>query len=204
MNTAYKSSLLMGFALLLKLLGSGLAAVCAPLLGFFAKPQTTLTFFGLRTALALITGHFSCYIPTLAGSLVLSTQSRVVSVLIPLTCMGLFILHPIGSASWLYTLYWLIPIGLSTSSQPSIFTRALISTYTTHAVGSVIWLYTHVTTPVYWHTLIAQVWFERLAYAGLLTGSYYVILYSINYLRKVNHVKTSYPLFSTAVHTSHP
>lgn len=206
MKTAHQNSLLFGFAFLLKLLSMlsfVLTACLAPLVGFFTTSRNSLTFFGLRTALALITGSFSCYVPTLAGSFVLSSQSRLLSALIPLSCIGLFILHPTGAASWLYTLYWLIPIGLSILTQPSLFTRALISTYTTHAVGSVIWLYTHNTTPLYWHALIAHVWLERFAYAAILTGSYYVISYCITLLRKVDYVKTSYPLSSPTLHTCH-
>ncbi len=206
METARKNSLLFGFACMLKLLSIlsfSLTAIFAPIIGFFTNSRNCITLFGLRTTLALISGSFSWYIPTLAGSLVLSSQSRILSTLIPLTCIGLFMLHPVGSASWLYCLYWLIPIGLSLTTQPSIFTRALISTYTTHAVGSVIWLYTHITTPLYWHTLIAQVWLERFACAAILTGSYYVITYCIKHLRKVDYDKTSYPLYSPALRTSH-
>ncbi len=205
METTRKISLF-GLSLLLKLLSFvsySLTACFTPIVGFFVKPHTCLTLFGLRTVLSLITGSFSWYLPTLAGSLVLSSQSRVLSTMIPLLCIGLFLLHPVGSLSWQYTLYWLIPMGLSLSSQPSIFTRALISTYTTHAVGSVLWLYTHVTTPVYWHTLIAQVWFERLAYALILTGSYYVITYCIKHLRKASYDKTYYPLYSPTLCTGH-
>ncbi len=203
MNTTRKNSLLLSFALVLRFIGTGVASACAPVVGFFVRPTAAVTFFGIRTIIAFALGNLSCYLPTLAGSLVVSTNSRLASIGIPLLCMGLFLVHPVGATSWVYSLYWLVPIGLSFISSPSIFVRALMSTYTTHAVGSVIWLYTHVTTAVYWHMLISQVWLERLAYAGLLVGSYYVIIYSSTFIRKVAHVKTSYPLFGSALRTSH-
>ncbi len=203
MNTLRNQSIILSITIglrLLKNLSVGITSALAPALGFFVRPQTCVAAWVCRIALSAVTGLSSWYIPTFVGSLILSTRSRILSIAIPLVCMGLFLMHPIGGASWLYTLYWLIPIGLS-FIKPSILSRALISTYTTHAVGSVMWLYTHVTTPAYWHLLIAQVWYERLIYAAVLTGSYYVILYGSKTIRKVSYVSSCNTFFGTSVPT---
>ncbi len=163
-----------------------LSAAFAPAIGFFSSGITCCMLYFLRTSLSLIShAHVAgcfLYLPTLAGSLVLSTNSKLFKILIPLSCMGLFLVHPTGAHSWLYTLYWLIPIGISCLSSRSIVLKSLASTFTTHAVGSTIYLYTHPTTSLYWHALIGQVWIERLSYALILTLSYYVIYYCRYYI----------------------
>ncbi len=195
-----RNSTLIAYAFLLKLMGKqvlfrlagtassfGLATCFAPIIGFFANASGCIGFFAIRTALSfVITGALSCtlYIPTLAGSLVLSSRSKFISIGIPLLCIGTFLMHPIGYYSWPYTLYWLIPIGLSFISHRSIFFQSLASTFTTHAVGSTIFIYTHPTTAVFWYSLMPQVWLERLVYAMILTTSYYVVIKSIQYINQ--------------------
>ena len=79
-------------------------------------------------------------------------------ILVPVLCMALFGLHPVGSQAFAYTLYWLIPVTLYIMSSlvnvlprfqqfTPIFLQALSSTFIAHAVGSVIWLYTVGMTP---------------------------------------------------------
>lgn len=191
MFTVKKTSHLISCAVLLRLLGKlslfrfassfGLSAALAPLIGFFSSASLCFGFYALRTGMYLATSwhlaSITYYLPTLAGSLVLSARSRLIESLIPGLCIGTFIIHPIGGSSWLYSLYWLIPIGISILPQRSTFLRSLSSTFTTHAVGSVLYLYTHPTTSLFWYALIPQVWLERLAYALILTSCYYVILF---------------------------
>ncbi len=190
MLTVKKTTYLISYAVLLRLLGKvslfrfagsfGLSAALAPVIGFFSSATSCLSFYALRTGISLATSShcvsFTYYLPTLAGSLALSSQSRLIEALIPALCIATFILHPIGASSWLYSLYWLIPIGISILPKKSIFLRSLSSTFITHAVGSVLYLYTHPTTSLYWHILLPQVWLERLAYALILTTCYYGIL----------------------------
>ncbi len=194
MLTVKKTTHLIGYGLLLRLLSRaslwifassslsfGLSAALAPLIGFFSSASRCFGFYALRTCIYLATSWhlpgFTYYLPTLAGSLALSSQSRLVEALIPALCMATFILHPIGASSWLYSLYWLIPIGISIVPKRSIFLRSLSSTFITHAVGSVLYIYTHPTTTLFWHALAPQVWLERLAYALILTSCYYGILF---------------------------
>jgi hypothetical protein len=100
--------------------------------------------------------------------------------------MVTFLAHPIGKECLLYSCYWLIPVGLSYLSEPSIFLRSLMSTFTTHAVGSTLYLYTHDTTSLFWHTLIPQVWLERLTSALVLTACYYACISIIRLIHKLH------------------
>ena len=164
-------------------------ALIAPTIGFFAGPSACLGVWLIRTAALLCEkaslGAFFVYIPTLCGALVLSSPSRALKVLIPLLCMILFIAHPVGRSSWIYTLYWLIPLGIGCISSPSVIARSIASTYTTHAVGSTLFLYSRTTSPDFWLMLVNQVWYERLCYALLLTACYYTLTFVQNFLSAV-------------------
>ncbi len=83
---------------------------------------------------------------------------------IPLIAMFLFVIHPVGSQAWYYSLYWLIPL-LATLFTKRLFFRSLGATFTAHAVGSIAFLYTIPTTPELWILLIPVVAVERLAFA---------------------------------------
>ncbi len=202
MTTFIRHSCILGYSVLLKLISRiglwrvlgtkvsiGLAAAVAPAMGFFGSSSACLGVYLIRTGLALATSLTplagTLYVPTLAGSLVLSSQSRLLQIALPLICIATFALHPVGSQSMAYTLYWLIPIVVSFLPS-SIFLRSLSSTFVTHAVGSTIFLYTHPTTSTYWHALLPQVWLERLIYTLILSATYYILRYSshvINHLR---------------------
>lgn len=172
----------MSISSLIGLKGSSLvlASCVAPLIGFFSGVNSALLVYVLRTASIFIAtpqvGSCTLYLPTLCGTFYLSTQSRLLKALIPLTCILLFLNHPIGLISWKYTLYWIPPLLLSFFTVQSIFLRALASTLATHAVGSVLWLYMHQTHQIYWHTLMNIVWFERLVCALILTAGYYAVI----------------------------
>lgn len=156
-----------------------LSAGLTPLIGFFSDVNSALLVYLVRTASILSVapsmGACSLYLPTLCGTLYLSTQSRLLKVGIPLVSILLFLNHPVGFISWTYTLYWIPPLLLGFLTIKSIFLRAVASTLTTHAVGSVLWIYMHQTSPMYWQTLINIVWLERLIYALILTAGYYVV-----------------------------
>lgn len=183
-----------------KIMGShlgifGLDAAVAPLAGLYGGVQTSCIVYAIRTALSSLVIHpFSAvmlHIPTAAASLYLASESKLVRILIPLSCIIAFIKHPIGGSSALYTLYWIVPIIIASFTPQSLFMRALGATLTGHAVGSTLWLYTHTTTPFFWHALIGIVWIERLMFALCMTAAYYGILYLRN-LRA--HIGSTQPL----------
>lgn len=153
-------------------------------------PVGTSLFTGLHGLLALtgiMVAHYAFPIiplkiglPTLAATLawslainqrssVLYACARVVcTVALPLTCMALFIAHPTGNAAWAYSLYWLIPVGISVIASKHTLLLALQSTFIAHAVGSIIWLYTTDMTATMWLSLIPLVAIERFTIAGLM------------------------------------
>jgi len=90
---------------------------------------------------------------------------------VPLVCMALFMLHPVGQQAWYYSLYWLIPVAAHLFGK-RLFFRSLGATFTAHAIGSVIFLYTIPSTPMLWITLIPIVAFERTMFALGITVSY--------------------------------
>ncbi|HBG07489.1 MAG TPA: hypothetical protein DDY22_18520 [Geobacter sp.] len=90
---------------------------------------------------------------------------------VPLACMALFMLHPVGSQAWFYSLYWLIP-AIVLLLPENLFLRSLGSTFAAHSIGGIIWLYFIPTTPEFWAALIPIVAFERLLFALGISGSY--------------------------------
>lgn len=155
----------------------------SPVIGFFTGTVSSGMIFGIRTLLTLCLHNFGLFtsllyhIPTFCGTFYISSQSKISKIAIPLLCMFLFIIHPVGNQAYLYTAYWLIPIAIALLNGRSIFIQALGSTFTTHAVGSVIWLYTYTLNATTWNALISIVWAERLLFAAAMTLCYYAILY---------------------------
>ncbi len=160
-----------------------------PVMGFFAGTKENILIFGVRTALAFFwTGMgvaaFTYHLPTLSGTLYLTTTSKILRSTVPLLCILLFIAHPVGAASIWYTLYWFPPLLMSLKLPRSIFLRSLASTLTTHAVGSTMWLYSHQTDPLFWHSLVSTVWIERLLFASCMTAAYYGVTYAATRLNQ--------------------
>ncbi len=90
-------------------------------------------------------------------------------VVFPLLAMALFVLSPNGQGAWSYSLYWLIPVGVA-FMRPSLFGRALQSTFVAHAAGSVMWAYLTPLTSTMWLALIPVVAVERLLGSLLAVG----------------------------------
>ena len=107
---------------------------------------------------------FAYYIPGLFGAYYFATQSSSVRLLVPLFCMAFFVLHPVGLVSWVYAMYWWIPVALYAINKKSLWLEALGSTFVVHAVGSVIWIYTVETTATMWFSLLPIVAIERLLF----------------------------------------
>ena len=104
-------------------------------------------------------------IPGFCASLYWSTNHYLIRVGLPLVCMGLFVIHPVGVQAFVYSLYWLIPVALYCVTARSLFLEALGSTFVAHAVGSVIWLYTVPMTAGMWVGLMPFVLVERILFA---------------------------------------
>jgi hypothetical protein len=112
-------------------------------------------------------------IPGLFASLYWATNHFTIRLLLPLACIGLFVMHPVGSQAFIYSLYWLIPVILYFIPQRFLFLQALGSTFIAHAVGSVIWLYTVPMTASMWMGLMPVVLFERILFAlGMIIAHY--------------------------------
>ena len=109
--------------------------------------------------------HFLAYhIPGLFGAYYFTSRSSSIRLLVPLFSMAFFILHPVGMQSWIYSMYWLIPIMLYCVNKKSLWLDALGSTFVAHAIGSVIWIYTVETSATMWFSLLPIVAIERLLF----------------------------------------
>lgn len=123
-----------------------------------------------RIVTAILYGHVtpnSFYLPTIAASWYWIHTSWIVRCGIPLICMVLFLIHPVGYQAGWYSCYWLIPVGLYYMSY-SPLADALGSAFIAHAVGSVLWIYSFSTTPEYWYVLMPFVLYERCMIAGMM------------------------------------
>ncbi len=145
-------------------MGSGLVFFIRQLIHFMFFKTVSLSFLAF------------C-IPGLCASLYWSTQHYTIRLLLPIVCMGLFVIHPVGAQAFVYSLYWLIPVVLFfiPQTQKSLFLQAFGSTFIAHAVGSVIWLYTVPMTAAMWMGLMPIVLFERIAFALGMVIAHYVI-----------------------------
>ncbi|MCX8163382.1 MAG: hypothetical protein N3D10_02390 [Candidatus Micrarchaeota archaeon] len=102
-----------------------------------------------------------------------SKKNNILNSLIVLSCIFLFVLHPVGQQAWLFSLYWFIPIIVSFLPISNVFFRALGSTFSQHAIGSVIWIYfVSSANPEFWLALIPIVAIERLIFASGMAISY--------------------------------
>jgi hypothetical protein len=121
------------------------------------------------------------HIPSLCGALFWAGSRFVFGFLLPLVCMGLFMIHPEGGAAWVYTLYWLIPVWLFLSGRRSVFTDALSCTFVMHAVGSVMWLYMAYIPSTVWLGLIPVVAVERFLLACAMASAHVVLQATISF-----------------------
>ncbi|MEM2963397.1 MAG: hypothetical protein QXW70_02270 [Candidatus Anstonellales archaeon] len=143
------------------------------------------------------------FLPMVFATIYFSLYSRKIKVgaIVPLVCIVLFVLHPVGSEAWQFSLLWFIPL-ISMLLPNNIFLRSLGATFSAHAVGGTIWIYTFNTTPYYWlvEVGILRVILERLVFAGGIAVSYYfltTVASKVEFLRKVNFVNIDmhYSLF---------
>jgi hypothetical protein len=173
----------------------------SPLIGLWSGTVSSCVVFFIRTIFGWSSLGISLFstlyhIPTFCGALYLSTSSKLVRASIPLLCILLFVTHPIGSQSFVYSFYWFIPIFIAFYNTKSIFLQALGSTFAQHAVGSIIWLYSKNMSPIEWNALISIVWAERLLFALTATILYYVV---INIKQWLENTKPVFNLSRTIV-----
>ncbi|MEX0939937.1 MAG: hypothetical protein WDZ41_01095 [Candidatus Babeliales bacterium] len=115
------------------------------------------------------------YVPTLCAMAYWKDKSKLIRLFLPLVCMALFVIHPIGNAAWFYSLYWFIPLVIYCLPTQTIFTQSLGSTFTAHAVGTVLWLYFGSMNVELFYTLMPIVFIERLLIASGMTIMYYLL-----------------------------
>jgi hypothetical protein len=170
-----------------------------PLAGAFGGVMGSGLVFLIRQLLHLIffktvsLSFLAFCIPGFCASLYWATQHYIIRLLLPIVCMGLFVIHPVGSQAFVYSLYWLIPVVLFFIPRPvlrpfvlslskdgevgSLFLQALGSTFIAHAVGSVIWLYTVPMTAALWMGLMPIVLFERILFALGMVVAHRIFLF---------------------------
>jgi hypothetical protein len=90
-------------------------SIIAPLAGAFTGIWGTCIVFALGLAGKAIFGSsilsfkfLAFIIPGFCASLYWSSRSALIRLVLPLTCMALFMIHPAIGAGWVYSLYWLI------------------------------------------------------------------------------------------------
>jgi hypothetical protein len=161
-----------------------------PLVGAFGGLAGTTLFYSARFLVRILSAGslaglasgkiLAFHLPGFCASLSWGARSSrvgsaLMQVCLPVACMALFALHPVGAQAVAYSLYWLIPAALYFISRKTIFLQSLSSTFIAHAVGSVIWLYTVGMTPAAWLGLIPVVFVERLLFAMSMTAAYYAL-----------------------------
>ncbi len=194
-DSVFKKVLTVLFFTIIVLIGSQINF--SQIMGSSAQYFTFFQFFGAIPGLLLgpLFGGVSVFVAELLKTIVFGKSFDLISVLrlfpmvfatiyfgskkfnasalISIACMVLFITHPVGQQAWVYSLYWLIPIGAMIFSK-RLFFKSLGATFTAHAIGSTIWLYTFQTTPSFWLMLIPIVAVERLLFASGISVSYLV------------------------------
>jgi len=174
-----------------------------PLIGMLFSVRTSTSVVGaFFSAKWLLFGKmaFTFGIPTACGSSNWSLYTHsdttrktalmkcLLNVVLPISCMFLFIMHPVGQKASLYSLFWLIPIAayiVQLLGARSFFLVALSSSFIAHAVGSVLWLYMMPMTPARWLALIPVVAMERFAFT---VGSLFVYCVARRLMGTAQHV----------------
>ena len=101
---------------------------------------------------------------------------------IPLLCILVFVIHPIGRQVPYYALmFWLIPV-LAYFKRNNLFVKSLGATFTAHAVGGAAWIWAFNLPTQVWNTLIPVVIAERILFATGIAISYVAIKYTLTFL----------------------
>lgn len=164
----------------------------APMIGALGGRRYALNIYLIQLIKGfLISGNLFLYIgyhiPHLFASAYWLESSKFHRLIVPVICMVLFLLHPIGFQAGLYSSLWFIPVVISFFGHEHIFFRALGSTFVAHSVGSVIWLYTLAMPAEAWLALIPIALMERLVFACGMTIIYYTYSFGKSYLNKISY-----------------
>lgn len=133
-------------------------------------------------------GGFIRLFPTLFA-VAYFAKKRTINIIIPLLCILVFNLNPIGRSAWQYSLFWLIPIAAHffrknpANSGAGLFIKSLGATFTAHAVGGAAWVWAFGLTKEIWLALIPQVIMERIIMAAGITVSYLALVKVFNFLK---------------------
>jgi len=116
-------------------------------------------------------------------------------IIIPLICILLFVINPIGKTVWFYSGFWLIPISLSLFKEKidkvfkiplfKIYGYSLASAFVDHAVGSVIYLYLLKIPAHFWVEAIPMTIIERLMIAAGIELCYFAEIVIIKVFGKI-------------------
>jgi len=117
-------------------------------------------------------------------------------IFIPLICILLFVINPIGRTVWFYSCFWLIPIIISLFKEKldrilkfpifKIFGYSLGSVFVDHAIGSVVYLYLLKIPGEFWKAAIPMTIVERLMIAAGIELFYFAELVIIKAFGKVS------------------
>ena len=166
-----------------------------PLSGAFGGVLGSAIIFLMRQLLHLLffktlsLSFLAFCIPGFCASLYWASRHYSIRVLLPLACMALFIMHPLGAQVFVYSLYWLVPVALYFINARSLFFQALGSTFVAHAVGSVIWLYTVPMTVNKFMLLMPLVLFERVAFALGMVIAYHIFAFIFSTIDSLEYKK---------------
>jgi hypothetical protein len=111
------------------------------------------------------------------------SKKRTVNLLIPMTAILVFNLHPIGRSAWQYSMFWLIPIAAH-FFRKNLFVRSLGATFIAHAVGGALWVWAFGLTKEMWLALIPQTAMERTLMAAGIAVSYVILTNLLKALAK--------------------
>jgi len=116
-------------------------------------------------------------------------------IFIPLVCILLFIINPIGKTVWFYSGFWLIPIFVSLFKNKldkifklpifQIYGYSLGTAFIDHAIGSIIYLYLLKIPSHFWIEAIPMTIIERLMIAAGIEFFYFVELVIIKVFGKI-------------------
>ncbi len=164
------------------------SSIAIPLMGAWSRISNILMTCALGFAVRLAFGAsllpmLAYWIPGLCAALYWQMPSKMYRFGLPLLCMILFLVHPVGAAAAPYAFYWFIPLFIAMMRNRTLWHDALASTLTAHAVGSVIWLYTVPMSAAAWIALIPIVACERMLYASGIVVGHAVISYLISFSR---------------------
>ena len=116
-------------------------------------------------------------------------------IIIPLICIFLFVINPIGRTVWFYSGFWLIPIIISLFKDKldkifkfsvfKVYGYSLAAAFIDHAIGSVIYLYLLKISANFWVEAIPMTMIERLMIAAGIELCYFAELVIIKVFGKI-------------------